>query len=281
MERAQFAETAVEAWAPVAGVVPLLRKAARDALIATAAPFTQDAADVVRCLYSHAVFPEHRDAFRAFLRDLKNRGDVISTSTLLEIVASGCAASGRHFHLSFDDALANVFEVAAEEIAAAKVPATVYVPTDLVGQDYETLASYFRNLSAYAKPVRLASWDQIRAGAAAGVEIGSHTRRHARLSALEGDAARLQDEIATSKVIIEEKLGRPCKSFAWPYGTMADIGPQGAATIRSAGYTSAFSAVRGRVRPGTSDPFDLPRHHVEFHWPASQIAAWTRGFRED
>jgi peptidoglycan/xylan/chitin deacetylase (PgdA/CDA1 family) len=253
---------------------------ARSVAFTAAACVWSDDPDIVRCLYGHAVFPEHRATFREFLRDLKSSGDVVTTRTLFEIAASGKAPRGRYFHLSFDDGLANVFEVAAEELAAEGLPATIFVTTDFVGADYDAVAGYFRKLRAYARPVRIATWAQISAAAAAGLEIGSHTRSHTRLSDIDHDGSQLRDEIAVSKHIIEEKLGRTCEAFAWPFGTMADIGPAGFVAIKAAGYTCCFSAVRGRILPGKTDPFTVPRHHVEFHWPRSHVRLFARGFRE-
>jgi hypothetical protein len=275
-----FAETASDAWSPPASALAQARSMARSVVLRAAARVWRDAPDIVRCLYGHAVFPEHRATFREFLRDLKSIGDVVTTRTLLEIAAFGKAPRGRYFHLSFDDGFANVFEVAAEELAAERLPATIFVTTDFVGADYDTIAGYFRGLRAYARPVRIATWAQISAAAAAGLEIGSHTRRHTRLSDIDHDAPQLRDEIAVSKYTIEEKLGRTCEAFAWPFGTMADIGSAGLEAIKAAGYTCCFSAVRGRILLGETDPFKLPRHQVEFHWPRSHIRLWARGFRE-
>jgi hypothetical protein len=230
----------------------------------------------VRCLFGHAVFPEHRSTFREFLRELKSNGDVVTTRTLLEIAASSKAPRGRYFHLSFDDGLANVFEVAAEELAAEGLPATVFVITDLVGAEYDAVAGYFRKLTTYARPVRIPTWAEI--SAAPGLEVGSHTRTHTRLSDIDHDGSQLRDEIVVSKHIIEEKLGRPCEAFAWPFGTTADIGPAGFAAIKVAGYTCSFSGVRDDTLPGKTKPFILPRHQVEFHWPRSHIRLWARGF---
>jgi peptidoglycan/xylan/chitin deacetylase (PgdA/CDA1 family) len=275
-----FAETASEHWSRPANALAGARSMVRSVALTAAACVWTDDPDIVRCLYGHAVFPEHRATFREFLRDLKSIGDVVTTRTLLEIVASGKVPLGRYFHLSFDDGFANAFEVAAEELAAERIPATMFVTTDFVGADYDTVARYFRKLRSYGRPVRIATWAQIYAAAAAGLEIGSHTRSHTRLSCIDHDGSQLRDEITVSKHVIEEKLGRFCESFAWPFGTMADIGPAGFAAIKAAGYTCCFTAVRGRILPGKTDPFIIPRHHVEFPWPRSHIRLWARDVRE-
>ena len=81
-------------------------------------------------------------------------------------------------------------------------------------------------------------------------------------------------------MIIEARVGRPCTSFAWPYGTASDIDSATRAAIDAAGFRANFSAVRGRVEPGRTDVMDIPRHQVEFHWPLHELLVWARGFRE-
>jgi len=278
-ERAPFAESAREAWSEPAGCIVRARTAGRAAVLGLAGKIVRPAPDFIRCLYAHAVFPEQRARFRDFLRSLKHAGDVVDTATLIEL-ASQTFVKGRYFHLSFDDGLANVLEVGGEVLLEEKVPATIFIATELVEAGMERLSGYFQAMAAYARPVRTLSWAQVRSASAAGFEIGSHTRSHARLSGISHDPARLEDEIAGAKAIIERQTGRPCTSFAWPYGTGADIDAAGLASIRAAGYRLSFSAVRGRVVPGHTDIFQMPRHQVELHWPASHLRAWAMGFRE-
>jgi peptidoglycan/xylan/chitin deacetylase (PgdA/CDA1 family) len=86
---------------------------------------------------------------------------------------------------------------------------------------------------------RAASWDQIRKMAEAGVEIGSHTRTHPRLSALADEAVRM--EIVGSKQDIEAQLSRPIHSLAYPHGAPADFDDRCRKVAKMAGYTSAMA----------------------------------------
>jgi peptidoglycan/xylan/chitin deacetylase (PgdA/CDA1 family) len=273
-----FAETASEAWATSGRYT--VRSVLRSAVISTASVVRRPQGPFIRCLYGHAIFPEHASKFRAFLRRLKNSGDVVGSQTLAQLVTGTTAQSGRYFHLSFDDGLANVFEVGGDIMLSERVPATFFVATDLLGAGYEELLPYFAQLSAYARPVRTMTWEQVRTASRAGFEIGSHTQSHARLSDISSDPARLKRELAGARAIIEEQIGGPCRSFAWPYGTDRDIDDAGRAAIGDAAYAIAFSAVRGRVFPGKTKVLSVPRHQVEFHWPAAHLKAWSSGFLE-
>lgn len=274
-----FAESAIEAWASPKSVSTKCRSVARSLVVSAASGVFRGSSRFVRCLYAHAVFPEQRHSFRAAIRWLKNYGEFITTNDLATIVRQSVQPNGRYFHLSFDDGFANVFEVGCEVLVEEKVPTTIFVPASFVEASPAALVSWFRNLPSYRKPLRVMTWNQIRQAAANGIEIGSHTMTHARLAHISGDASQLQKELTESKAVIEAATGLPCRAFAWPYGTMSDIDPTSFAAIKSSGYEIAFSAVRGSVN-GETDGFCIPRHQIEFHWPASHIRLWARGFRE-
>lgn len=274
-----YAETASEAWATPRTLRAAVRSAARSATLSAAAAVFAGKSRFVRCLYSHAVFPEQRMKFRAIIRWLKNQGDFVGTDDLIDLLRRGHSPEGRYYHLSFDDGFANVHEVACDVLIEERVPATLFVSPSFIDANYTVLESYFRRLSAYRKPVRVMPWAQIARAVEAGIEIGSHTMTHARLSDISRNVDLLWNEIRGSKESIEAFTGLPCKSFAWPYGTMKDIDAAGFERIKAAGYQIAFSAVRGCVGAGT-DLFCVPRHQIEFHWPSSHIRLWARGFRE-
>jgi peptidoglycan/xylan/chitin deacetylase (PgdA/CDA1 family) len=89
------------------------------------------------------------------------------------------------------------------------------------------------------------------------VEIGSHTVTHPLLPALPISLQR--DEVRQSKVTLEEILGRPVRSFAYPYGAYT---AETVSVVREAGFDCAFSTVDGVVGQGT-DRYQLPRVEVQ------------------
>jgi peptidoglycan/xylan/chitin deacetylase (PgdA/CDA1 family) len=279
--RLAFAEAAKDAWVPPSGLSAMLRHHIRSAVISAASLAVRAHGSFVRCLYSHAVFPEHAAKFRRFIRHLKQNGDIVSTDTLLELSSAQRHPQGRYFHLSFDDGFANVFEVACDILTSEGATATIFIATEMVERDYEDLLPYFSRMNlAYSRPIRTITWKNAKIAASSGFEIGSHTRTHRRLSDLSNSKHDLFDEVVHSRKVIEEKLGIACSSFAWPFGTMQDIDDLGFAAIREAGYLAAFSAVRGRIRAAYTDIHALPRHQVEFHWPFEHLTTWAAGFME-
>ena len=87
------------------------------------------------------------------------------------------------------------------------------------------------------------------------IDIGGHSVTHPVLSALPLDAQR--EEITKNKSELEEILGHPVRSFAYPHGAYSR---ETAAAVRHAGFESAVTVENAPLRIGT-DPFELPRVH--------------------
>ena len=159
---------------------------------------------------------------------------------------------GRYVAITFDDAYRSVFELALPVLSAAGMPATVFVPTSLVGTDEPmTWPGVDQWLATpHAKELVGTSWDQLKELADAGWEIGSHSRFHSRLTEL-GDTA-LAEELSSSRRDLEIRIGRPCRSLAYPYGAVDERVVRAA---QAAGYDAAGAP-----------PLRLPGPR-RLHWP--------------
>jgi peptidoglycan/xylan/chitin deacetylase (PgdA/CDA1 family) len=107
------------------------------------------------------------------------------------------------------------------------------------------------------------------------VEVGSHTMTHPVLSAL--PCAQQRDEIQQSKTVLEEMLGRPVMSFAYPYGARSDYTAETVSLVREAGYDHACSNFEGLVQQDT-DPWQMPRFLVR-DWDAEIFSRQLRKWR--
>lgn len=104
------------------------------------------------------------------------------------------------------------------------------------------------------------SWDMLEELARdPGVEIGSHTVNHARISSLEPDAAMV--ELQGSRKRLNERLGLDVKLFAFPYGRSGDCGPRDFALVQQAGFHTAATTRKGVLRRGVNR-FRLPRNTI-------------------
>jgi peptidoglycan/xylan/chitin deacetylase (PgdA/CDA1 family) len=104
--------------------------------------------------------------------------------------------------------------------------------------------------------LRCANWDEVRAIAAAGHEIGGHTVDHAILGYQEKTQRRTQ--IAQCAVDIATEVGQRPVGFAYPNGGPGDFDPQDERWIEECGFKYALSTQPGAVRPDSSR-FALPR----------------------
>ncbi len=97
---------------------------------------------------------------------------------------------------------------------------------------------------------------EIRDLAAAGIDIGAHTRTHADLGRAT-DPRMLAEELQIGQRELEEITGRPVRYFAFPYGQKVNLGREAMDVARST-YDGACSAYGGYNLPG-DDCFQIQR----------------------
>jgi peptidoglycan/xylan/chitin deacetylase (PgdA/CDA1 family) len=112
-----------------------------------------------------------------------------------------------------------------------------------------------------ASPDTTMTWEQIARLQSGGVCFGSHTTTHEILTTVPLD--RAQQEISGSRRIIEEKLGTPCRLFAYPNG---DFSREVRDLVQRAGYSFAFVNQDPGIWTSDCDPYLVPRINVcEYH----------------
>jgi peptidoglycan/xylan/chitin deacetylase (PgdA/CDA1 family)/glycosyltransferase involved in cell wall biosynthesis len=127
--------------------------------------------------------------------------------------------------------------------------AVVYVVTNETHNRWDT-----DHPTAPDTKVELLSQDEIRVLAASGhIEIGGHTSTHAKLDEL--NPLEQRREIRENKARLEEILGHPIISFAYPYG---NINESAKSEVQSAGYFFAVATDSG-PRVMHKDSFQLRR----------------------
>ncbi len=116
------------------------------------------------------------------------------------------------------------------------------------------------------------SWDQAREMAAAGMEIGGHTRTHPLLTRL--DPGSLYSETTGCFEEITREMGRAPVAFAYPVGSARAMSAETDDAVKAAGFQLWFSHVHslGSVLPSVSLP--LPRLHAEY---GDNMAAFRMG----
>lgn len=116
---------------------------------------------------------------------------------------------GKVVGITFDDGYQNNLHHALPVLKKNGFTATCYGVSDMLGGTN----AWDRGLVAEKPLMTLNDW---RAWRAAGMDIGSHTRTHAKLTELSADQAR--DQIERSKSTLEDAIGCPVNHFCYPYG---------------------------------------------------------------
>ncbi len=111
------------------------------------------------------------------------------------------------------------------------------------------------------------TWDDVRALAAMGMEIGSHCRSHRVLQTVPQD--ELHDELAGSRAALERELGQPVRAIAYPVGRPIVGERHLLEAVAAAGYDIGFTNASGvnalRTIPGMAPlhRFDVRRLATE------------------
>jgi peptidoglycan/xylan/chitin deacetylase (PgdA/CDA1 family) len=195
--------------------------------------------DVVVLCY-HAVSPDWPaqlsvtpERFAQQLGELVERG--YRGATFTEAVTS--PPHPRTLAVTFDDGMRSVLERARPVLDRLGLPATVFVPTDLVGSEGPMSWRGIEHWLGGENEGELVplTWRELDGLRDEGWEIGSHSRTHPRLVELGDD--ELAAELKESRERLEAELGGRCLSLAYPFGEADDrvIRAAGEAGYRAAG----------------------------------------------
>lgn len=227
-------------------------------------------ADIAAILTFHSISDEPGptsiapDIFAAQMTALADSAvDVVPLSAIEEWLNGARAFDAPAVAITFDDAFADFADNAFPVLKKFGFPATVFVPTGVVGG-----AENWGGANEKARA--LMDWAQIEALDKAGVSFGSHTQSHADLTTL--DEAALEAELSASRNTLEAKLGRPAPHFAPPYGRSNE-------QVRKAiarRYGLSVGVRLGEVR--RSSPIDdLPRIEMFYFGDIAQWRAFLNG----
>ena len=145
------------------------------------------------------------EIFHTQIENLKKWGyKIVSLRRAVEIIFSSKMPNEKMAVITFDDAYQDFMIHAYPILRKHGFMAAVFVPTGTVG-----------NFSEWLLNKKVLSWDELAELSQNGMEIGSHTITHPRLSLLSREKASY--EVTHSKNEIEEKLNLEVESFSLPY----------------------------------------------------------------
>ena len=220
-----------------AGVGRAARKAAKAAVLPAGVGRGRRPGDVVILLY-HRVTGGRREIDLPPARFEQQLAWLAANDRVLRIDGVVDDAAGGGVVLSFDDGTRDFTEVVLPLLVRYRTPAVLYLVTGAVDRG----------------AAGDLSWGQLEEAVASGlVTIGSHTHTHADLS--KATAAQAEEEMRRSKRLVEERLGVPCRHFAYPWSVGSPLADHVARRL----FDSAALDAWRTNRRGAIDPFRLGR----------------------
>jgi peptidoglycan/xylan/chitin deacetylase (PgdA/CDA1 family) len=171
---------------------------------------------------------------------------VISLSELLKGL-KGDQLPPKPIVITIDDGFKSTFTLAYPVLKKYNFPATLFLYTNFIEKNSGSL-----------------TWKEIKEMTKNNIEIGSHTLSHCNLLKYKKNEnyktylARIRREIFLSKEILESKIGRKVKFFAYPYGVYSPIIKN---LVIQAGYEGILNA-NSMNNALTVDPFSLNRQII-------------------
>lgn len=166
-------------------------------------------------------------AFRAQMEHLLERGFVPVSEDAYLAALRGAPLPRKAVLLTFDDGYLGVGEHAVPVLRELGLPSVLYVPAARVGGTSDWLEPRHRH--------PLMDGADLRAVAATGMSVGAHASDHRDLRGL--STGELETQTGAARRHLEEVVGRPVRSFAFPYGHH-DARARDA--VRAAGFEAGF-----------------------------------------
>ena len=164
-----------------------------------------------------SVSPASFDRQMEFLR--KNHYNVVPLGKVVSYIKKKERPPQKTIAITFDDGFYNNYQYAYPVLKKYNIPATVFIIVNRIDNP------------------GFLTWENIKEMAGSGiVDIGSHTKVHFWL--LGSDDRFLQDEVAGSKKILEEKLGKKVDFFCYPMGA---FDAKSKKAVEDAGYLGAVA----------------------------------------
>lgn len=159
----------------------------------------------------------------------------------------GPKTPGKPVVITFDDGFQDFHDVAFPMMQEVGFNGTVFLVANHLGG----LNEWDIKIGDVSHP--LMSKETVLQLHAKGVEFGSHTQSHTRLTS---DSDELQaQEILGSREILERELGITIDTFCYPYGSYNDLSVR---LVKQAGYRFATTCDKG-LNNGSEDPSKLKR----------------------
>ena len=209
----------------------------------------------LRLIY-HDVPPAFFDAFKQQMEFALKYYTFVSPELFIRMREQSMPIIGGNLLLTFDDGFKSNRYIAEKILGPLGIKALFFVATDFVAcmnrqaeKNFIADNLFDGKISADDIPDHLQSmeWSDLHYLLERGHTIGSHTKTHVKLSMV-NESEILEREIVESGDILQNRLGAPIVTFAYPFGDIDSINSE-ALLVAGNRYQFVFSGIRGRNHP--------------------------------
>ncbi|MEO8095903.1 MAG: polysaccharide deacetylase family protein [Pseudolysinimonas sp.] len=187
----------------------------------------------------------------------------VTMSDLAAARASNHVLPARTVALTFDDGFLDFAETALPILQSHHFTATLYMTTRFIGGSSRWLAPEGE------ADRRMLSWADLETLVAGGVEVGAHSDTHPQLDLVTPQV--LARELMVPKVTLEDRLGVPVNSMAYPFGYSTRQVRRMTAHL---GYTNGC-VVSDLVSAGEDHLYSIPRLTVTDNHSGSDVVCMS------
>jgi len=186
--------------------------------------------------------------FERQLQAFKMAGwESVSLSAVLDWLVLGKPLPSKAIAITFDDGYASTFSEAFPRLQSFGFVATVFLVSGYCGK-----SNRWPGQPAAIPELPMLTWEEVAQLAEAGLEFGAHTHSHLPLVRL--PLAQAQEEMVTSKNLLEARTGKGMRLFSPPYG----VSNRQIEALIARHFDGSVSARLGRVSR-KSGRYALPR----------------------
>ncbi|TJX13645.1 polysaccharide deacetylase family protein [Tissierella creatinini] len=179
-----------------------------------------------------------RDSFTTLIEYIQKNAEIKPIGSVLTNMQRN------NIIITFDDVYRNFYYNAYPLLKKYSIPFCLFVTVDRIDKEYYLTSEMIEDLTK--EPL---------------CTIGSHSITHKKLRFLK--LVSIIDEINNSKAILEKKISKPVKYFAFPYGSYYAVSFKNIGCVKKAGYTAAFSTIYSDLNIFSKlNRYFLPRRNV-------------------
>ena len=221
----------------------------------------------IHILNGHRILDETEpETFRSLLKELSKYVKFIRFEEAVKLITTQQQPLEPLVAFTFDDGFSECYDCFAPIIEEYGVNACFFINPNYVEGDQKYIDNFNEHIvmTHHKQPMK---WNQIKELSNRGFIIGAHTMDHYMIN--DDNEEILRYQINTCKGIIEEKLGKPCQYFAFPYGKLTEANEL-SINIACETYEYVFSQSDYKHYFSFSGKV-INRRHFEPFWPIQHL----------